>query len=141
MSISLASRDILTRVKALPELENRVGFTVGAQDMDPMNDKLALPFCWIVYTGDNVVANNEVKPSCQLLKLNYIVKVAIDYDRNETELIDVRLPLLHTISSAVGGESPTGLPGSYWMYEGQSVESIDSDRMVWVQNYSIKFGL
>ncbi|RKZ94796.1 MAG: hypothetical protein DRQ46_09370 [Gammaproteobacteria bacterium] len=141
MSISATSRDIVNRVKALPELSNRVGFTVGAQDMDPMNDKLTLPFVWIIYTGDNLVSTNEINPGCEFIKLNYIVKVAIDYDRDENELIDTRLPLLHTIADALVGETPAILPGSAWLYEGQSVESIDSDRQVWVQNYSIKFGL
>lgn len=142
MSIAITSRDILDRIKAIPELENRVGFTVGGQDMDPMNDKLKTPFVWIVFVTDDVTLQNPVRPSCgDTLKLNYMVKVALDYGRDENKLIDTDLPILHLITSAIHGETPPGLPVSFWQYHNQTLESLDSDRMVWVQNYSIKLGL
>ena len=141
MSISLASADLVSRIKAIPEFGNQVGFTVGGQDIDPFNEKLEPPFAWIIYVGDDIASENPQRQNCTVLRLNYIVKVAIDYSQNQVKLIDTDLPILHTIPFNVSGKAPSGLPASYWRYGGQTLDALEPDRLVWAQRYSINISI
>ena len=140
MSIQLATQDLVDRVKAVSSLGGRVGLAVGGQEIDPINRDLALPGAWVVYVGDTLVDASEMNPHFEFIKADFVVKVLVDYD-NEANLISTHLPLLHEVVQSIRGNNPTLLPGSKWLYEGMGLESLEPSRMVWVQNYSIKFGI
>jgi len=135
--IDTISRDLLTRVKTVSAFTNRVGFTVGNQEGDPYNLELPKPFSWIVYLGDDLV-NAPNKPCSEQIKLNYIVKIAVEYGRNESDLLDTTFPILHETVQAIRGGEP--VLGSYWLYEGQVIEEF-TDRLVFAQSYSITIGI
>lgn len=137
-SISTIAGDIVTRIKTISSFGGRVGLAVGGQDVDTTNVDLPRPAVWVVYVGDEVMSANEISPCREVIKLNFVVKVLVDYD-NEAKLISTHLPLLHTVVSTVKGNSP--IAGSKWVYEGQSLEELTPERMVWVQNYSTRIGI
>lgn len=140
MSIQVAVQDLVDRIKAVSSFGGRVGLAVGGQEIDPINRDLTRPASWVVYVGDAVISASDMNPHVELIKADFVVKILIDYD-NEANLISTHLPLLHEVVKAIRGNNPTALPGSKWLYEGMGLESLEPSRMVWVQNYSIKFGI
>lgn len=134
MNITTIAQDLIDRIKTVPSYSNRVGMVVGGKDIDPINRDVIRPAAWAVYVGDDVDTQNPLNPCASTTNMNFVVKILIDYD-NETNLINTHLPLLHETASAVHGNSP--IVGSKWVYLGQGLESLDPDRMVWVQNYTI----
>ena len=138
MSIEVIAADIVARLRAITELKT-VGFTVGSQEMDPYNRDIPHPSAWVIYTGDDLVDEGGDLNHCSIfIKYNFVVKVIDDWDTDENALLTQRLPLLHTIATAINGN--TAMTGSNWLYEGQGLEELDG-RMVWAQSYSIKVSL
>lgn len=137
-NIDTISQDLVTRVKTVSSFSNRVGFTVGGQDMDPLNRDLDIPAAWCVYTGDEIVSVSPMNPCSSLIKLNFVVKVLVPYPSSETTLLTTYLPLLHEVVSAIQGGSPVS--GSKWLYEGQGLTEM-SERLVWDQSYSVQMGI
>lgn len=138
MSISVITQDIVDRVKAIPEFGGRVGLAVGGQEIDPINVELHRPAVWVIYVGDDIISDNEINSCFEIIKLNFVVKILVDYD-NETNLIGTHLPLLHKVVGAVKGNEP--IYGSNWIYDGQGLEALEPSRMVWAQSYSINIGI
>jgi hypothetical protein len=126
---------MIDSVKSVTELGNRVGLEVGGKDIDPVNKNLTRPAAWVIYVGDDVEESNDRSPCGTLVRLNFVVKVLIDRD-NEATQISTNLPLLHKVVSAVRGTDPLS-SGSKVVYEGQVLEELTNERMVWEQNYSI----
>ena len=137
MSIQLATQDLITRVKSVSSFSNRVGLTVGGQDIDPINRDIVLPAAWVVYVGDDLVEGSSMNPCSTLLKVNFVVKILVDYS-DETTLAATSFPLLHEVVQAVQGGVP--VPGGKWLYEGQGLTEL-SERMVWDQSYSVLLGI
>jgi len=138
MSIALISQDIVDRLKTVSEFNNRVGLAVGGKDIDPFNRDLQRPAAWAVYVGDDNESETTMNPCSSLIRLNFIVKILVDYG-TEAALISTHLPLLHTTVSAIQGGEP--IKGSKWVYEGQGLEAIEPERTIWAQQYSILTGL
>ena len=134
MNITTISQDLIDRLKTVTEYSGRVGMAVGAKDIDPINRDLPRPAAWAIYVGDDMDTENLLNPCASSLAMNFVVKILVDYD-NDTGLIDTHLPLLHTTTVAIHGESPVA--GAKWAYLGQGLEELTPDRMVWVQNYTI----
>lgn len=134
MNIEEIADHIITTLKTVSALDNRVGLVVGGKDLDPINKNLTRPACWVVYTGDDNETPSDFSPGCDMMKINFEVRVLIDYD-NENNLKATHLPLLHTIASALRGTSP--ILGTKWVYEGQYLLELTGERMVWNQNYSV----
>jgi len=137
MSIGIIAQDLVDRVKAITEFSGRVGLAVGGQEHDPINRELTRPAAWVIYVGDDL-EDAAMNPCVEFIKVNFIVKVLVDYD-DEATLVSTHFPLLHNVVREVRGNEP--VPGSPWLYEGQVLEALDSDRMVWAQNYSVKIGI
>lgn len=138
MSIDTITQHLVDTVKAVPSFGGRVGLAVGGQEIDPINRELQRPAAWVIYVGDDFVEGNEMNPCQTLIRMNFIVKVLVDYD-NEASLISTHLPLLHEVVQAVQGGSP--VPGMKWLYESQGLEALEPERMVWNQQYSIRTGI
>ena len=139
MSIATIAQDLVDRVKAISSFSNRVGLALGGKNIDPTLRKLTVPHAWVIYMGDDIVSQDEMNPCNALIRVNFNVLVAHEYqNHNESELITTDFPLLHEVVAAVKGKSP--VVGSTWAYEGQGLDIIDG-RLVWVQNYSILMGL
>lgn len=134
MNISVITQDLVDRIKTVPEFGGRVGLTVGGKEIDPFNRDLPRPACWALYVGDDNDVDTPMNPCASLLSLNFVVKILVDYD-NEENLITTHLPLLHSVVAAIQGGEP--VKGMKWIYQGQGLESLDPDRMVWSQNYTI----
>lgn len=133
-NIGVIAQDIVTRINTVPALQSRVGLAVGGTENDPVNRELPHPGVWILYVGDSLIANPEMNACNELIKLNFVVKVITDYD-DQSGLINTQLPLLHDIVQVVRGQE--AVAGSKWLYEGQQMEQLTPERMVWAQNYSI----
>lgn len=138
MSIELIAQDLVDRLKTVPSFGNRVGLAIGGKDIDPFNRDLPRPAAWAVYVGDDNESEATMNPCSSLIRLNFIVKVLVDYG-TEADLITTQLPLLHTTVQAIQGGEP--VPGMKWVYEGQGLESLEPERSIWNQQYSILMGI
>lgn len=138
MNIETISQDLVTRLKTVSAYNNRVGLTVGGKEIDPFNRDLPRPAAWALYVGDDNNVSSPMNPCASLVQMNFVVKILVDYD-NESNLTSIHLPLLHATAAAIHGGEP--VKGMKWVYEGQGLESLDPDRMVWAQNYTILTGL
>lgn len=135
IQIDTFSNDILARVKSVTAYNNRVGFTVGNQKGDPVNENAQKPFAWIIFVGDELVEAAEPAPCTEEIKLNYIIQIVVEYGRDENNLIGVSLPLLHETAQAIRGGEP--VQSSWWLYEGQDIIEHKNERIVFAQRYSI----
>ena len=133
MDIGLITQDLVDRVKSVASFTGRVGLALGGQEHDPMNRELTQPFAWVVFIGDDVV-DTTFNACLETIKLNFVVKVVIDYD-TEQSLVTTHFPLLYEVVTTVKGNEPANV-GKNWLYEGQTMEALDADRMVWAQRYS-----
>lgn len=140
MSIQHFSQDIVAKVNSVAEFDGRVGLAVGGKQHDPTNQQITMPAAWVIYTGDDLIAGSQMNPQVQNYTCNFVVKILVNY-ADETSLSTVELPLLHKVAKVVQGSEPTNYPGFVWSYDGQGLESLDPDRMVWQQQYSIKLPL
>ena len=137
MEIETVTQDLIARVKAIPAFGNRVGLSVGGQEIDPINRDMPRPAAWVVYVGDDLAQGSAMNPCQTLIRLNFVVKILVDYS-DETTLATTTFPLLHEVVQAVQGGSP--VEGAKWLYESQGLTEL-TERMVWDQSYSILLGI
>lgn len=133
--IAELAQDLITNLKTVTALNNRVGLAVGGRTIDPLMEKVIKPACWVIYMGDETINETDEGQCVLYTRMNFVVKVLVDY-ASELDLITNQYPILENIISAVN--ATTGPIGSKkWKYEGQSVDEIASNRLVFDQRYSI----
>lgn len=138
--IAEIAEDLIAKIKATPSNKfgtttKRVGLAAGAKGMDPMMEKAARPAAWVIFVGDENLDTGDQGDCGANLKLNFIVKVIVDYN-TESDLIDNQYPLFEEVINAVHGHSgPIG--AKRWKYEGQSLDELTGSRMIFDQRYSI----
>lgn len=132
------AQDLVDRIKAIPSQKfgasvPRVGLAVGGKNIDPLVTIADRPCAWVIYVGDENLDEDE---SCgPFIRFNFIVKVIIDYS-NGNDLITTQFPLLEEIVSQLNGvKGPLGAKS--WRYEGQTLDELTGERMVFDQRYSI----
>ena len=129
------AQDLVTKLKTIPAFGTtvkRVGVAVGAREIDPTLEKVERPAAWVIFVGDEPISSGN--PCASSLKLNFVVKVLLDYG-TESELIAAQFPLLEELISTVSGKE--GPLMAKWKYEGQMIDELTKDRMVFDQRYSI----
>jgi len=139
--ISELGTDLLTKIKALPSgklgtTPVRIGLAVGATSIDPFMEKVQLPAAWAVYVGDNLNTNDVQGNACgNTAVAQFVIKVFVEYI-SEKDLLDNQYPLLREIAKQVNGQpGPKG--AMKWKYEGQTLDEITGNRVVFDQRYSI----
>lgn len=136
--IAEIAQDLVTKIKASTSFgttTKRIGLAAGAKGMDPMMEKAARPAAWVIFVGDENLATGDQGECGANVKLNFIVKVIVDYS-TEADLIDNQYPLFEEVINLVHGQSgPLG--AKRWKYEGQSIDELTGSRMVFDQRYSI----
>lgn len=138
--ISELGEDLLTKIKALPSEKLgtnpvRIGLAVGATSIDPFLEKVTLPAAWAVYVGDATTVTSPQGQCANTVIAQFVVKVFVDYI-SEKDLLDNQYPLLREIAKQVNGQQgPAG--AMKWKYEGQTLDEISGNRVVFDQRYSI----
>lgn len=136
--IAEIAQDLVTKIKTSNKFGatvKRVGLAAGAKGMDPMMEKAARPAVWVIFVGDENLEAGDQGDCGANIKLNFIVKVIVDYS-TESDLIDNQYPLFEEVINSVHGQSgPIG--AKRWKYEGQSLDELTGSRMVFDQRYSI----
>ena len=138
--ISQLGTDLVNKIKALPSGKLgtnpvRVGLAVGATTIDPFMEKVQLPAVWAVFTGDTTTSADPQGQCAATVTAQFIVKVIVDYV-NEKDLLDNQYPLLREITKQINGmQGPTG--SMRWKYEGQTLDEISGNRVIFDQTYSI----
>lgn len=138
--IAEITQDLVTKIKAITSNPfgtpvKRVGLAAGAKGMDPMMERVDRPAAWVIFIGDEQLDTN-LEGSCGAsLKLNFVVKIIMDY-ATEADLVTNQYPLLETVINAVHGMD--GILGTKrWKYEGQTLDELTGNRMVFDQRFSI----
>lgn len=138
--ISELGTDLLNKIKAIPSgklgtAPVRVGLAVGATAIDPFMEKVVLPAVWAVYVGDQNNSANQQGQCGEMVVAQFVVKVFVEYT-SEKDLLDNQYPLLVEIPKQLNGmPGPTG--SMKWKYEGQTLDEITGNRVVFDQRYSI----
>lgn len=134
------STDLLTAAKSIASNKfgtttKRVGLAVGAKSIDPTLQKVQLPAAWIVMIGDQNQSNLDQGECPSFIKTEFIIKVFMDYT-TETDLITNQYPLLEELINTINGrQGPVG--AKKWKYEGQTLDELTGNRVVFDQRYSI----
>lgn len=138
--IAESAQDLVAKVKSIASNKfgtttKRVGLAIGGKSIDPLIEKSPRPLAWIIFTSDENLDTDDQGVCGSYIKLNFVVKLLIDYT-NETDLLTNQLPLLEEVINAVGGQQgPIG--SKRWKYEGQSMDELTATRLVFDQRYSI----
>lgn len=138
--ISELGQDLLNKIKAIPSQKLgtnpvRVGLAVGATSIDPFMEKVQLPAVWAVYVGDNNNNGSQQGQCGEMLTAQFVVKVFIQYT-TEKDLLDNQYPLLREIAQQINGQAaPIG--AMKWRYDGQSLDEMTGNRVVFDQRYSV----
>lgn len=138
--ISLLASDLLTAAKSVQSnkfgtVVKRVGLAAGAKGMDPTMSKVQTPAAWVVFIGDQNQSISNEGECPTFTKLNFIVKVFMDYT-TEADLITTQYPLLVEVITTINGrQGPVG--SRKWKYEGQTLDEMTGNRVIFDQRYSI----
>jgi hypothetical protein len=134
------TQDIVTKIKAISTnpfgtAPKRVGLAAGAKGIDPMMEQVTYPAAWVIYVGDESLDPNLEGTCGANIKMNFIVKVLMDYG-TEADLISGNFPLLEQVINGIHGQDgPLG--AKRWKYEGQTLDELTGNRMIFDQRYSI----
>lgn len=135
------AQDLLTRVKGIDSDKfgttvKRVGLAVGGTGTDPTLEKVEYPAAWCIYVSDqNLDTSDQGTCGGALVKVNFVVKIIVNYT-SEADLLANQYPLLAEVVQAVNGQSgPSG--AKRWKYEGQAIDELSANRIVFDQRYSI----
>jgi hypothetical protein len=133
--IEQATQGLIDLIKTVPEFENRVGTSVGGTDIDPTMSTVPLPFAWIIFDGDQAQDSGNVGKIMQQVQLRFVVQVVVP-NGTQTNMLTVQYPFLESVIGSVRGQD--GPVGAFkWKYEGQVMDSIQSDYIRFEQYYSI----
>lgn len=131
--------DLVTKIKTVASFgtapNQRVGLTVGGTQSDPLLSSVQMPAAWVIFVGDQVQELNDQGECGPYVRFNFAVKVLVD-NTSETSLTSINMPLLEEIISVVNAQ--TSIVGAKkWRYEGQSINEISGQRLVFEQRYSV----
>jgi len=138
--IAELSLDLLTAAKSIASNKfgtttKRVGLAVGAKSVDPTMQKVQTPAAWVVFIGDqntSPLVEGECPP---FVKMEFIIKVFMEYT-TEADLLANQYPLLAELITTINArQGPTG--ARKWKYEGQTIDELTGNRIVFDQRYSI----
>lgn len=138
--ISILAQDLVSKIKAVPSnafgigSNSRVGLAVGGKATDPLLEKIVKPAAWVIFIGDENVDTREQVRCGSIVRFSFVVKIIMDY-KTEAELLSVQFPLLDEVRGTVHGSSSTS--GNNWKYEGQTMEELTANRVVFEQRYSL----
>ena len=142
--IATLSTDLVTAAKSITSNKfgttvKRVGLAVGATSIDPTMQKVVTPAAWVVFTGDQTLSNLDQGECNPTVKMEFVIKVFLQYS-TEADLIANQYPLLSELISTISGrQGPVG--SKRWKYEGQAIDELTGNRVVFDQRYSIVVAL
>lgn len=134
------SSDLITATKSIASAKFgtapiRVGLAVGAKSIDPTLQKIALPAAWVVFIGDQNQSNLDQGECPAFVKTEFVIKVFLEYS-TESDLITNQYPLLEELITTINArQGPAG--SKKWKYEGQTLDELTGNRIVFDQRYSI----
>jgi phage gp37-like protein len=135
------AQDLVDKLKTVSGLESRVGLAVGGREGDPLMTKVALPAAWVVYRGDEAIDDTTRGRCVATVRTTFIVKVLVEY-KSGLDLTSVQFPLVESIIKTINGTKPTGLlTTTGWKYEGQTIDEIETNRLVYDQIYTTTISL
>ena len=139
---SICYRDLLARIRTIPELENSCGMTVGGRADDPGMTNVPLPAAWIMHARDDVIedpkgaddSGSALVPVVESVQYSTSVLIYVPYT-TEAELLDLWFPLLNSVKRAIHAKPAPN--GSRWRYMGQKLAIVHPKRLAYEQHYSL----
>lgn len=131
--------NLVTKIKQVTSLgvapNQRVGLTVGGTESDPTLSSVQMPAAWIIFVGDQAIDANDQGDCAPYIRYNFAVKVLVD-NTSESALTSISMPLLEEIISVVNSQASV-VGAKKWRYEGQSIDEISGQRLVFEQRFSV----
>lgn len=135
--ISALVKDLINKVSTVPALSGKVGAVLGGTEIDPTMSEIQVPFAWVVFGGDTPMNDDDQGMPFQRIRYHFSVVTAIGYGVDEQEVLDVNLPVLQAIQSAVTGTRGLTNKPDLWKYEGKDLNAVFPNRLVYHINFSI----
>lgn len=135
--ISDLVKDLINRISAVTALGGRVGAAVGGTETDPTMSEAPVPFAWVVFGGDTPMNDDDHGTHYRRVRYNFTVVTAISYGITEQDMFDISLPVLEDIQNAVSGTQGDNKYVDLWRYEGQDLQAVFPNRLVYHINFSI----
>ena len=131
--------DLVAKIKQIPSFgvspNQRVGLSVGGTQSDPTISSVTLPAVWVVYTGNQTLDTSDEGQCNPHVRETFVLKILVD-NTSESSLVSINMPLLEEIVSVVNAQNSI-LGAKKWRYEGQSIDEISGQRLVFEQRYSV----
>jgi len=136
--ISEIAGHLVQRISTVSALAGSTGTTIGGTEADPTMTTIPVPAAWVVFEGAQDASQNDGKSGAdsryQRLVLTFRTVLVLQYGQGETALL-LQLKMIEDVAAAVRGSTPLDFGASPWAYQGCSLMSIETDRIV----YSLSF--
>lgn len=129
------AQDLITKIKSVTQLGNRVGLAAAGGATDPSMSSVPLPAGWILFEGEGLeLASNNSQP--QDMIYNFSLALLLSYS-SQDDLINNQLPTIEAIARSVSGQASTN-QGSRWVYNGATLVDVFNDRLVYELSFMVK---
>jgi len=129
--------ELYNLITAVPEFANITGTNLGGMQPDPTLIQLTPPACWVTFVGDESVEDRQESLPPQQEVMRFIFQAFIYLPmKKQQEMIQNWLPLLGKIIPGVRGQAST-ITGHRWVYSGQKLALVNTNRLVYAQRYTI----
>jgi hypothetical protein len=135
--ITELAQDLINRIIEVPAFEQRVGMMVGGTEADPNMTKSPFPFAWVIYGGSAQAGEaREGGKVYRETKFLFNVSIGLKYGISEADILNNQLPVLEAVQQSVAGQKPFDRVGR-WEYDGESLDALTPDRMIYTMRFSI----
>lgn len=134
LMIAELAQDLITKIKSVPALGDRVGMAAAGGATDPSMASVPLPAAWLLFEGDS----NEVEYSgpVQDMTYNFSLALMVSY-KDQTSLINTELPVIEAVARSVSGKDSISSASRY-VYQGATLVDVFNDRLVYQLSFMVK---
>ena len=136
--IAEITEHLVQQISTVPALAGSTGTTIGGTEADPTMTTIPVPAMWVVFESAQDASQNDGKTGSdsryQRLVLTYRAVLVLQYGQGEADL-NLQLKMIEDVAAAVRGTTPLDYGATPWAYQGCSLMSVETDRIV----YSMSF--
>lgn len=130
-------QELYSLIVAVNEFADITGTNLGGSEPDPTLLTLTPPACWVSFVGDAQKEPGGNRPPTQeVLSFIFMAFIYLPMAK-QSVMISTYLPLLAKVIKGVRGQESTQNTGHRWVYNGQKLALVNTNRMVYAQRYSI----
>ena len=133
--IAELAQDLITKIRTVPALGNRVGLAAAGGPTDPSMKTVPMPAVWVMYEGESPVSQEIRGSHAEDVEVRFTAAVMISYV-DQPDLLNNQLPTLEAIARSVSGKESTQF-ALRWKYQGAQLVEIFDDRLVYELSFMV----